>query len=174
VALGTPGPMPANGASDPLAMEFWRQLTFIRMFSAAMIGVGAICIWGRARLTPTQQTSFLKVLVGVFALLFDMALSQQTAIWGARVGWVLVVVLGAAALACLSALIDNAVGRHQGTLRLGLLALVFASVFMLALAGALGTRNLYYVGAAAFSSLGCVVMAPPLFRSVLSPRRPAV
>ena len=42
MALGTPGPMPANGASDPGAMVFWRQLTFIRMFSTAAFAVGAI------------------------------------------------------------------------------------------------------------------------------------
>jgi len=104
VALGTQGPMPANGAHDSAAMEFWRQLTFIRMFSAASIAVGAICLWGRATLTPPQQTSFLKLLVGVFAWMFLIALSQQTAIWEAQLGWVLVAVLGAVVLACLSAL----------------------------------------------------------------------
>jgi len=105
VALGTSGPMPAHGASDPLAMAFWRQLTFTRMFSAAALAVGAICLWSRSALTPPQQTSFLKVLAAAFAWMFLMALSQQTAIWGAPLGWVLVGILGAVALACLSALL---------------------------------------------------------------------
>jgi hypothetical protein len=107
VALGTSGPMPANGASDPVAMVFWRQLTFIRMFSAAAVAVGAICLWARSALTSLQQTSFLKLLVGVFAWMFVTALSQQTAIWGARLGWVLVGVIGVVALACVSALLTT-------------------------------------------------------------------
>ena len=105
VALGTSGPMPANGASDHVAMVFWRQLAFMRMFSAAAVAVGAICLWAGSALTSPQQMSFLKVLVGVFAWMFVIALSQQTAIWGARFGWVLVGVLGAVALVCLSALL---------------------------------------------------------------------
>ena len=105
VALGTSGPMPANGATDPVAMAFWRQLTFMRMFSAAAFAVGAICLWSRSALTPPQQISFLKVLVGAFAWMFLIAFAQQTAIWGAQLGWVLVGVLGAVACGCLSALL---------------------------------------------------------------------
>jgi hypothetical protein len=144
------------------------------MFSAAAVALGAICLWSRSVLTPPQQTSFLKVLVGVFAWLFLMALSQQTAIWGARLGWVLVGVLGAVALACLAALLDNAAGRHQGTLRLGLLALVFVAVMAFALVGAVGTGNQYYVGAAVFWGVGCLVMAPYLLRAGFGSRRQAV
>ena len=103
-----------------------------------------------------------------------MALSQQAAIWGAGVGWVLVGIPGAAALACLAALIDNAVGRQQGTLRVGLLALVFAVLTVLTLIGALGTRNQYYVGAAVFLFLACMVIGPSFVRSALAARRPAV
>jgi hypothetical protein len=113
VLLGTSGPAPANGASDPQAMEFWRQLTFIRMFSAAAIGVGAVCLWARSRLTRPQQASLLKVLVGVFAWMFLIALSQQTAIWGAAAGWVLVGVIGVVALACLAAVIENFRNRRD-------------------------------------------------------------
>ena len=108
VALGTPGPMPANGASDPAAMVFWRQLTFIRMFGTAAIGLGAICLWSHGHLTALQQASFLKLLVGVLAAMCLMAVSQQTAIWGAGAGWALVGVLGTTALACLAALARTA------------------------------------------------------------------
>ena len=104
VALGTPGPMPADGASDPAAMTFWRQLTFIRMFGTAAIGLGAICVWGGRHLTHAQRSSFLKVLVGVLVLMVVMGQSQQTAIWGANAGWVIVGVLGVAALLCGGAL----------------------------------------------------------------------
>lgn len=104
VALGTPGPMPVNGASDPLAMTFWRQLTFIRMFGTAAIGLGAICLWCRAHLTRAQHGSFLKVLAGVLAFMCWMAVSQQQAIWSGTAGWTFVVVLGITAAACIAAL----------------------------------------------------------------------
>ena len=104
VALGTSGPVPANGASDPVAMTFWRQLTFIRMFGTAALGLGAICLWCRRALTPPQHSSFIKVLVAVLVLMAWMALVQQTAIWGSNMGWVIVGALAAVAAACGSTL----------------------------------------------------------------------
>ena len=88
--------------------QHWRQLTFIRMFGTAAIGLGAICLWSHGHLTALQQASFLKLLVGVLAAMCLMAVSQQTAIWGAGAGWALVGVLGATALACLAALARTA------------------------------------------------------------------
>ena len=108
VALGTPGPMPASGASDPIAMIFWRQLTFIRMFGTAAIGLGAICLWCRRHLTAEQNSSFLKVLAAVLALMCLMAQSQQTAIWSGNAGWLLVGLIGAAMVACMAVLAINA------------------------------------------------------------------
>jgi hypothetical protein len=99
--------MPANVASDPAAMVFWRQLTFIRMFGTSAIGLGAICLWSHRHLTALQQASFLKVLGGVLAAMCLVAVLQQTAIWGASVGWALVGVLGATTLACLATLARN-------------------------------------------------------------------
>ena len=108
VALGTPGPMPANGASDPMAMTFWRQLAFIRMFGSAAIGLGAICLWCRSHLTAAQNSSFLKILVAVLALMCLMAQSQQTAIWSGNAGWLLVGLIAAAMVSCLTVLAINA------------------------------------------------------------------
>ena len=65
VSLGVESPIPEIGASDPAAMEFFRQLTFMRMFAIAAIGFSAICFWGGSQFTSTQQTSFLSLLVGV-------------------------------------------------------------------------------------------------------------
>ena len=107
VALGTGGPLPEAGASDPAAMEFWRQLTFIRMFAAASIGFSAICFWGGSQLTSTQQTSLLIVLVGVFAVMSGMAVAQQVAIWNRGTGWALVAVLCALLLTCLVAAVTK-------------------------------------------------------------------
>ncbi len=75
VSLGVESPVPAIGASDLTAfMEFFRQLTFIRLFAVAAIGFSAICFWAGSQLTSTQQTSFLSLLVGVFAVMGAMAL----------------------------------------------------------------------------------------------------
>lgn len=104
VSLGVESPVPAIGASDLTAfMEFFRQLTFIRMFAVAAIGFSAICFWAGSQLTSTQQTSFLSLLVGVFAVMGAMAVVQQVAIWNRGTGWALVGVLSALALTCLVA-----------------------------------------------------------------------
>ena len=107
VALGTGRPVAEGGGSNPAAMEFWRQLTFIRMFATASIGLSAICFWGGSQLTPTLQTSFLVVLVGVFAVMSGMAFMQQIAIWGRGTGWALVGVLCALLLTCLVAAVKE-------------------------------------------------------------------
>jgi hypothetical protein len=108
VALGTPGPMPASGASDVIAMTFWRQLTFIRMFGTAAIGLGAICLWCRGHLTAAQNASFVKVLAAVLALMCLMAQAQQTAIWSGNAGWLLVGLIAAAMVGCMAVLAINA------------------------------------------------------------------
>jgi hypothetical protein len=104
-ALGTPEPIPQAGASDAAAMTFWRQLTFIRMFGTAAIGLGAICVWCIRHLSSVQQASFLRMLAGVMAALVLMAVVQQTGIWGARAGWYLVAGLGVALSAALAGLV---------------------------------------------------------------------
>ncbi len=105
VSLGVGSPVPEIGASDPAAMEFFRQLTFIRMFAVAAIGFSAICFWGGSQLTSTQQTSLLSLLVGVFAVMGAMAVAQQVAIWNRGTGWALVGVLSALLLTCLAAVV---------------------------------------------------------------------
>ncbi len=101
VSLGV-SPMPEGTATDPATMEFFRQLTFIRMFAAAALGFSAICFWAGSQLTPTQQTSLLKLLVGVFTVMGAMAVAQQV-VWNRGTGWALVGVLSALALTCLVA-----------------------------------------------------------------------
>ena len=104
VSLGVESPVPTIGASDLTAfMEFFRQLTFIRMFAVTAIGFSAICFWAGSQLTSTQQTSFLSLLVGIFAVMGAMAVAQQVAIWNRGTGWALVGVLSALALTCLVA-----------------------------------------------------------------------
>ena len=102
VSLGVERPMPETSVTAPAAMEFFRQLTFIRMFAAAALGFSAICFWGGSQLTSTQQTSLLKLLVGVFAVMGAMAVAQQV-VWNRGTGWALVGVLSALALTCLVA-----------------------------------------------------------------------
>ena len=103
VSLGVERPMPETSVTAPAAMEFWRQLTFIRMFAVATIGFSAICFWAGSQLTSAQQTSFLGLLVGVFAVMGAMAMGLQVEIWNRGTGWALVGVLSALALTCLLA-----------------------------------------------------------------------
>ena len=103
VSLGIAGQVPEPGASDPAAMEYWGLLSFIRMFAVAAIGFSAICFWAGSQLTSAQQTSFLGLLVGVFAVIGAMAVGQQVEIWNRGAGWALVGVLSALALTCLFA-----------------------------------------------------------------------
>ena len=105
VSLGVESPIPEIGASDPAAMEFFRQLTFIRMFAIAAIGFSAICFWGGSQLTSTQQTSFLSLLVGVFAVMSAMAVAQQVAIWNRGTGWAFVGALCALLLTCFATVV---------------------------------------------------------------------
>ena len=105
ISLGIGGSMPEIGASDPAALAFWQQLTFIRMFAVAAIGFSAICFWGGSQLTSTQQTSLLSLLAGVFAVMSAMAVGQQVAIWNRGTGWALAGVLCALLLTCLAAVV---------------------------------------------------------------------
>ncbi len=107
VSLGIGGPIPETSPSDPAALEFWQQLSFIRMFAVAAIGLSAICFWGGSQLTSPQQTSLLSVLVGVFAVMGGMAVAQQVEIWNRGTGWALVGVLCALALTCLVAVVTK-------------------------------------------------------------------
>ena len=114
VSLGVESPVPAFDASNPAAfMEFFRQLTFIRMFAVAAIGFSAICFWAGSQLTPAQQTSFLSLLVGVFAVMSAMAVGQQVEIWNRGTGWALVGVLSALLLTCLGAVVYEGITSRR-------------------------------------------------------------
>ena len=91
VALGAvAGPEPG--------IAFWYQLSFMRMFAVALIGLASLGLWGAAQLTPIQQRSLGRVLGGVFAALALMAVAQSVAIWGGVTGWGVTAVLGLAAV----------------------------------------------------------------------------
>ena len=114
VSLGVESPVPAIGASDSTAfMEFFRQLTFIRMFAVAAIGFSAICFWAGSQLTSTQQTSLLSLLVGVFTMMGAMAVAQQVTIWNRGTGWALVGVLCALLLTCLATVVYDKTRSHR-------------------------------------------------------------
>ena len=113
VSLGIGGPIPEGDASAPAALAFWRQLSFIRMFAVAAIGFSAICFWAGSQLTSTQQTSFLSLLVGVFAVMGAMAVAQQVQVWDRGTGWALVGVLSALLLTCLGAVVYELITRRR-------------------------------------------------------------
>jgi hypothetical protein len=107
LALGAVGPMPATGANDGAAMAFWRQLAFMRMFGAALIGLAAISFWAGRQLTEMQRASLVKVLMGAVGLIAGMAVMQQVAIWSGHAGWWLVGVFCTILLACLASVVSN-------------------------------------------------------------------
>lgn len=88
------------GASDPSSVAFWFQLSFMRLFAVAIIGLGAILLWCRTHLTDLQQRSLARVLTVALGALALMAVGQQIAIWNASTGWVLAATLMLAAAAC--------------------------------------------------------------------------
>jgi hypothetical protein len=91
----------AGGSPDPLgggsASAFWYQLSFMRLFGVALLGLAALSFWGASQLTTTQQRSLGQTLCGIFALLTLMAVGQQVAVWGAVAGWEVAAVLGVVA-----------------------------------------------------------------------------
>ena len=114
VSLGVGGPTPEGDASDPAAVAFWAQLSFIRMFAVAALGFSAICFWAGSQLTPTQKTSFLILLVGVFTVIGAMVVVQQVAIWNrGAAGWSLVGVLSALLFTCLGAVVYEAITSRR-------------------------------------------------------------
>jgi hypothetical protein len=91
---------------------FWYQLSFMRMFGAALLGLAALSLWAASHLTAAQQRSLGQTLGAVFAALAVMATVQQMAIWGAVAGWELTAVLGiVAAMYSLSAL--GRLSKHE-------------------------------------------------------------
>ncbi len=90
----------APGASDPAALAFWYQLTFMRLFGTLAIGFGAILVWCRFNLTSDQQASLLKVVGVALGVLALMTLGQQVAIWNAATGWLLAGTFALAAGLC--------------------------------------------------------------------------
>jgi hypothetical protein len=95
-ALGAvPGP-------DPLDMSsragFWYQLSFMRLFGVAVLGLALLCAWAASQLNASQQRSLGRMLGGVFALLALVAVAQQVAIWGAPAGWAVAGTFGVVAV----------------------------------------------------------------------------
>ncbi len=114
VSLGIGGPIPEGDASAPAALAFWAQLSFIRMFAVTAIGFSAVCFWAGSQLTSTQHTSFLILLVGVFAVMGAMVVGQQVAIWNrGAAGWSLVGVLSALLLTCLAAVVYDGITNRS-------------------------------------------------------------
>lgn len=114
VSLGIGGPIPEGDASAPGALAFWAQLSFIRMFAVAALGLSAICFWAGSQLTSTQKTPFLILLVGVFAVMGAMAVGQQVAIWNrGAAGWTIVGALSALLLTCLGAVVYEAITSRR-------------------------------------------------------------
>ena len=79
------------------AVGFWYQLSFMRLFGVALIGLAILSLWGASQLIAAQQRSLAQTLGGLFAALAAMAVAQQVAIWGTTAGWGIAAVFGTVA-----------------------------------------------------------------------------
>ena len=89
LALGAVNPGAVPGGADQASTAFWFQLTFMRLFAAALLGFGVLLMWLPARLTDVQAGSVAEALSFVCGVLALTALSQQIAIWNTTAGWAL-------------------------------------------------------------------------------------
>jgi hypothetical protein len=87
------------GAGDPVSLTFWFQLAFMRLFGAAVIGLGMVLFWCASHLSRAQHRSLVRVLSVVLGGLSLLTLGQQIAIWHSGAGWVLTGALLITALA---------------------------------------------------------------------------
>jgi hypothetical protein len=110
-ALGAIGDGAQAGGSDPASMAFWFQLSFVRLFATALLGLSAILLWSASQLSVLQQRSLALVLAGVMGGLALMAVAQQVAIWNSNAGWLFAVSLVVATVMCLLVALQPAV-RH--------------------------------------------------------------
>ena len=108
LALGAVAGSGPAGPNNPSWMAFWFQLTFMRLFSTAVIGLGVILLWCGSVLSPGQQASLVRivgVILGAFAL---TAVGQQIAIWNTNAGWLLsAAFIAATATYLMSALVSS-------------------------------------------------------------------
>ena len=95
LALGAVGGNDLHGGDS--ASAFWYQLSFMRLFGVALLGLAALSLWGASQLTARQHRSLSQTLGGLFAALALMAVAQQVAIWDAVAGWEVTAVLGVVA-----------------------------------------------------------------------------
>jgi hypothetical protein len=72
----------------------------MRLFGAAVIGLGVVLFWCASHFTLAQHRSLVRVLSVVLGGLSLLALGQQIAIWNSGAGWVLTGALFMTALAC--------------------------------------------------------------------------
>ena len=81
-------PLPAPVGTDELAMTIWAGVAFLRVFGAAVFTVGAVVYAMNTGSSGSLRIRGAVVRGSGFATL--MALAQQTAIWDAPIGWLVV------------------------------------------------------------------------------------
>ena len=107
-ALGAFAAGPVQAGGDSASLAFWFQLTFMRLFATALVGLGAVLLWCHSHLTDAQIGSLVKVVSVVLGGLALMTLGQQIAIWNSTAGWVLAGALLLTAAACAAIAVRDA------------------------------------------------------------------
>lgn len=80
--------LPTPVATDETAMVIWSGVAFVRVFGAALVGLGA-ALWASNAAIPKPRVIQASLFVSfIFAGL--IVWTQQVAIWANAVGWALV------------------------------------------------------------------------------------
>mgnify|MGYP001051212937 CR=1 FL=1 len=85
--------IPDPVASDEAAMTVWAGISFLRLFGAALFGVGVVSLFTHRLSSAEAQKAVSRSLFAAMVGIFAVALIQQIAIWSTTVGWVTVSLL---------------------------------------------------------------------------------
>jgi len=84
------GAIPDPVPSDEAAMTVWAGISFLRLFGAALFGVGVVSLFTRSLSRVEAQKAVSRGLSGAMLVIFVVALLQQIAIWSTTLGWLTV------------------------------------------------------------------------------------
>lgn len=85
LAVRTGGIAILLNANAETGLPFWFQLSFMRMFAAALAGLGAVFLWSASRLSVDRLRSLVRLVAVVFGGIGSI--TQQIAIWNSTSGW---------------------------------------------------------------------------------------
>jgi hypothetical protein len=82
--------IPDPVVSDKAAMTVWAGISFLRLFGAALFGVGMVSLFTHGLSSAEAQKAVSRGLFAATVVIFVFAFIQQTAIWCTTAGWLTV------------------------------------------------------------------------------------